>query len=214
MVLSTALLVLAVYMLKATFLKNGYHQLALLLSKLILLKPLGVQLSIGNSVTHESHNMALYKGFAVCIKCGNFGSVRLRNLALLCEGTPNKYGREVLEALQHDRIPKNVTCWPEDEPVVTHLAYEEDQARLRRRQAKFDTELIEELEANLEAGIARHRNDSTWPDYIVPIANAASSSSNPAGEPSINIGPEPMARPVVHGFDEDEMSQQSEPSDY
>jgi len=126
--------------------------------------------------------MALYKGLAFCIKCGNFGSVRLRNLALLCEGTPNKYGRELLEALQHDRLPNNVTCWPEDEPVVTHLAYEEDQARLRRRQAKFDAELVEELEANLEAGIASHRNDLIGPG-IVPIANAASSSSNPAGEP-------------------------------
>ena len=173
------------------------------------LKPLGIQLSIGNRVTHVSHNMTLYKGLAVCIKCGNFGSVRLRNLASRCEGVPNKYGKDVLEALQHDKFPKNVTRWPEDAPVHSCLFGEENRARLKRKHDIFEAEVIEELEANLNAGIA---SSSTGPDYTVPIADA-SSSLNPR-EPNLSHAPELIASHIVHGFDEDEMSQQSEPSDY
>ena len=109
----------------------------------------------------------------------------------------------MLDALLHNKLPKNVACWPEDEPVATLRAHEENQARLLRKQAKYDRELIEELEADLDAGITSH-NNLTGPG-IIPIANAASSSSNPVGEPSTNTGPVLTARPIIHGFDEEEM---------
>ena len=119
----------------------------------------------------------------------------------------------MLEAIRHDKLPKNVARWPEDESLPVVLA-REDHAQSRRRHANFlNPDISEDLEADLIAGMrSSNTNVSTAP---IPLANAsASSSSNPSIEPH-ELEPAAKVRRIIsHRFDDDEMSQQSEPSDY
>ena len=155
----------------------------------------------------------MYKGLAFCVKCGHFGSVRLKNLAFHCVGVPTKYGRAVLESIRHDKLPKNVARWPEDEALPIILA-REDHARSQRHHAAnfLDPDIAEALEADLIAGMrSSNTNVSTAP---IPLANAStSSSSNPNNVPH-ELQPAAKARRIMHKFDDEDMSQQSEPSDY
>jgi len=66
---------------------------------------------VGNSTTHYTHKLWIYKGLCYCRRCGAYGSKKLGKLAKPCL-PPTYAGQQVLKAIFTGRLPQGLASWP------------------------------------------------------------------------------------------------------
>ena len=70
------------------------------------------QVHLGNLNIHSSHKKRIHRGLVFCRRCGSRAGTKIQNLAAPCR-PPGKYGRDSLNAILNDRLPPNLTSWPD-----------------------------------------------------------------------------------------------------
>ena len=77
-------------------------------------KQLGNSIQVGNSMTHPSHNICIYRGLFFCKICGARGPSKLVNLSDPCEpAKAGSYGRANLNAIRQGKKPQGLSVWPD-----------------------------------------------------------------------------------------------------
>ncbi len=77
------------------------------------------QVHIGNSNTHNSHQLYKYRGLIYCNKCVcKSRGAKLVNLSRLCLPPAPTYGKPALKALQQGMKPPGLTKWPDSVLVI------------------------------------------------------------------------------------------------
>jgi hypothetical protein len=71
---------------------------------------------IGNSVTHVSHRLFIYRGLIYCESCGaRAGASQIRKLSKICvPAEPESAGQKVVQCIRAGRRPAGVTIWPDE----------------------------------------------------------------------------------------------------
>ena len=73
-------------------------------------------LHIGNSVTHVSHKLFIFKGMIYCNSCGaRAGANQIRKLSKICVPTkPESAGQRVIDSIRAGKRPAGATSWPDE----------------------------------------------------------------------------------------------------
>ena len=77
-------------------------------------KQLGNSIQVGNSMTHPSHKICIFRGLLFCKICGARGPSKLVNLSDPCEpAKAGSYGRANLNAIRQGKKPQGLSVWPD-----------------------------------------------------------------------------------------------------
>ena len=72
-----------------------------------------MQVWVAGKQLHPTHELAVYRGLYVCLKCGFIAGHRAAKLVLPC-APATRSGRQNLSRLSQGRIPHGTPGWPED----------------------------------------------------------------------------------------------------
>ena len=71
---------------------------------------------IGTKTIHNTHLIAEHRGISWCWRCGAWASSSMRKLAVPCDHTLSKAGKQCLARLRKGLTPRPDTSWPLPEP--------------------------------------------------------------------------------------------------